>query len=84
MNEVRQTEFDEGPPRQLSVPALLLTQAQELGIDAGQAAADGIRRAVMNARAKQYREENRETAEAWNNYIASHGFPFNDVMEHPT
>jgi post-segregation antitoxin (ccd killing protein) len=77
MYEVRQTEFDEGPPTQLSVPALLLTQAQQLGIDAGQAA-------VMNARAKQYREENRETAEAWNDYIASHGLPFNDVMEHPT
>lgn len=83
MNKVRQTSFEEGPQAQLSLPSSLLTQAQELGVDAARAAADGIRRAVMNARAKQYTEENRQAAEAWNGYIAAHGLPFEDIMEQP-
>jgi post-segregation antitoxin (ccd killing protein) len=83
MNEVRQTKTEEGPQAQLSVPSSLLTQAQELGVDAARAAADGIRRAVINVQARQYAEENREAADAWNAYVAANGLPFEDIMEQP-
>ncbi len=84
MNEVRQTKLEEeGPQAQLSVPSSLLTQAQELGVDAAQAAADGIRRAVTNAQARRYAEQNREAIAAWNEYIAKNGAPFDDIMEQP-
>ena len=83
MNEVRRTEVDDGGRAQLSVPSLLLTQAQALGVDPARAAADGIRRAVMNARAAQYAEENREAVTAWNGYVAENGLPFEDIMEQP-
>jgi post-segregation antitoxin (ccd killing protein) len=81
MNEVRQTAPEDGS--QLSVPSSLLTQAQELGVDAARAAADGIRRAVNNAQARQSAEENREAAAAWNAYVAASGLPFEDIMEQP-
>ena len=83
MNEVRQTTTEEGPQAQLSVPSSLLTQAQELGVDAARAAAEGIRRAVINAQARQYAEQHREAAEAWNAYVAANGLPFEDIMEQP-
>jgi antitoxin CcdA len=83
MNEVRQPNPDDGPRAQLSVPSNLLDLAQALGVDAAQAAAEGIRRAVMDARAKRYAEENREAIDAWNSYIADHGLPFDDIMEQP-
>jgi post-segregation antitoxin (ccd killing protein) len=83
MNEVRQTTPDEGPQAQLSLPSSLLAQAQELGVDAARAAADGIRRAVINAQARQYAEENREAVDAWNAYVTATGLPFEDIMEQP-
>ena len=83
MNEVRQTAPGDSSQAQLSVPSSLLTQAQELGVDAAQAAADGIRRAVINAQARQYAAEHREAAEAWNAYVAANGLPFEDIMEQP-
>jgi post-segregation antitoxin (ccd killing protein) len=81
MNEVRHTSPEEGSQAQLSLPSSLLTQAQELGVDAARAAADGIRRAVVNAQAEQHTAENRAAAEAWNTYISVHGLPFEDIME---
>ncbi|HTW73272.1 MAG TPA: type II toxin-antitoxin system CcdA family antitoxin [Acetobacteraceae bacterium] len=83
MNEVRQTKPEEGPQTQLSLPSSLLAQAQELGVDAARAAADGIRRAVINAQARQYVEENREVADAWNAYVTATGLPFEDITEQP-
>ena len=81
MNEVRRTKPDDGPLEQLSVPSSLLTQAQEFGVDAAQAAADGIRRAVKDAHAKRYADENREAVNGWNEYVAENGLPFDDIME---
>jgi antitoxin CcdA len=83
MNEIRQPKPEDGPRAQLSVPSSLVAQAQELGVDAAQAAAEGIRRAVMEARAKRYAEENREAVDAWNAYVAEHALPFEDIMEQP-
>jgi post-segregation antitoxin (ccd killing protein) len=83
MNEVGRTPPEQEPQAQLSVPFSLLTEAQELGVNAALAAAEGIRRAVMNARAARYAEANREAVDAWNTYVATNGLPFNDFMEHP-
>jgi len=83
MTEVRRIAREEGQKARLSVPVLLLAQAQEFGVDAGQAAADGIRRAVADARAERYAAANRESVNAWNDYVAANGLPFEDVMEQP-
>lgn len=83
MNEIRQPNPDCGPRGQLPVPAALLEQARAFGVDAAQAAADGIRRAVMDARARRYAEENRAAIDAWNDYVAEHGLPFEDITEQP-
>ncbi len=83
MNELPRPKPKEDQQAQLSVPSSLLTQAQDLGIDAARAAAEGIRRAVVNAQAMQYAEQNREAIDAWNDYIAQNGLPFEDIMEQP-
>jgi antitoxin CcdA len=83
MNELWRNQPEQGPQAHLSVPSSLLTEAQELGVDAALAAADGIRRAVINARAARYAEQNREAVDAWNGYVAANGLPFEDVMERP-
>ncbi len=83
MNEIRPPKPDDGPSVQLSVPSTLLDQAQAFGVDATQAAAEGIRRAVMDARARRRAEENRKAIDAWNGYIAEHGLPFDDIMKQP-
>lgn len=80
MNEVRPLKPGSG---QLSVPSSLIAQAKALGVDAEQAAADGIRRAVLRAQATERTEQNRAAAEAWNAYIAENGSPFADIMEQP-
>jgi len=83
MNEVRRNKPEQGPQPLLSIPSSLITQAQEFGVDAALAASDRIRRAVMNARARQYAEENREAVDAWNGYVAANGLPFEDILEQP-
>jgi post-segregation antitoxin (ccd killing protein) len=80
-----QSARTEGPEHtQLSVPSSLLAQAQELGVDAVQAATAGIQRAVMNAQVSRYVEEHRAAADAWNHYITKNGLPFGDIMEQPS
>lgn len=83
MDEVRRGRPEHEPQAEVSVPDSLLTEAREVGVDAATAAAEGIRRAVMNARAKRYAEDNREAVDAWNSYLAANGLPFEDIMEQP-
>ena len=83
MNEVRQIGPEEAPQAQFSVPSTLLMQAKELGVDVPRADSDGIRRAVMNELAWRHAEANRESVDAWNEYVAKNGMPFDDIMEQP-
>ena len=62
-------------PTNLSLDATLLADARELQINLSRAAEDGIRQAVAETRAAQWRAENRAALEASNAYVDRHGLP---------
>lgn len=53
----------------------LLTEAKDLGINISQAAEAGLAKAVSEARAARWQEENAEAIAYYNDYIEKNGLP---------
>ena len=53
----------------------LLDEAKMLGINVSRAAEQGLARQVAEARAKAWKDENREAIEEWNKYVDENGLP---------
>lgn len=62
-------------PTNLSLDAVLLSEARALKINLSRAAEAGVRRAVSQARAKQWQTENAPALESSNAYVEEHGLP---------
>ncbi|UUX49872.1 type II toxin-antitoxin system CcdA family antitoxin [Nisaea acidiphila] len=62
-------------PTNLSLDPVLLTEARAYGVNLSQAAESGLRRAVNEAKAAKWKEENTEALEASNNWVETHGLP---------
>ena len=58
-----------------SLDAGLLSEAQELKLDVGRAAEDGIARAVKAEKERLWRIENAEAIKAANDYVEKNGLP---------
>lgn len=59
----------------VTLDAALVAEARALGISISRSANEGLERAVRQARAVHWQEENRAALEAYNAYVAEHGLP---------
>jgi len=69
-------------PTNVSLPAALVAQATELGVNLSRACEQGLAEAVSEARQLKWLEENREAFEYWNRDLEENGLPF-DAYRQP-
>jgi len=59
----------------VTLPAPLLQEARELGINLSQACERGLAAEVARLRRERWRAEHRQAIDAWNAHVAAHGLP---------
>ncbi|MEE4014790.1 type II toxin-antitoxin system CcdA family antitoxin [Roseibium sp. FZY0029] len=59
----------------LTIDMSLVGSAKELGVNISQAAEEGIRRAVSQARAERWKQENQAALNSSNDFVDQHGLP---------
>lgn len=59
----------------LSLDGALLSEAKALKVNLSRAAEEGVRRAVAQVRAENWRAENASALESSNRYVEDHGLP---------
>ena len=62
-------------PTNLSLDDDLVREARTFGVNISQAAEAGLRRAVAEARAEQWRRDNAEAVESSNRWVEDNGLP---------
>lgn len=62
-------------PTNLSLNRQLLEEARALDVNLSRAAEEGLRAAVKAEKERQWKEENRETMEAINEWVEENGLP---------
>lgn len=62
-------------PTNLTLDAQTVREARSMNINLSEAAEKGIRDALRNARAEQWRSENAGSMERSNRYVDEHGLP---------
>ncbi|WP_193181172.1 type II toxin-antitoxin system CcdA family antitoxin [Nisaea sediminum] len=62
-------------PTNLTLAPDLLEEARAYSVNLSQAAEEGLRRAVQEAKAAAWKEENRQALEASNSWVEEHGLP---------
>lgn len=62
-------------PTNLSLDQNLISEARELGINISQAAEGGLKEAVSKAKSEQWKRENADALEFYNNYVEESGLP---------
>lgn len=62
-------------PTNLTLDPSLLAEARTFGVNLSQAAEAGLRRAVSEAKAAAWKQENAEALKASNSWIEEHGLP---------
>ena len=75
MARVREDRAPVRRPTNVSLDADLVDQARELGINLSRASEEGLAREIKAERERRFREENRESFEEWNKYVAANGLP---------
>lgn len=68
---------DDSPrrPTNVSLPSATVAAAKELGINVSKACEAGLSAEVRKEQERRWREENRETMEAWNRWYEENGDP---------
>ncbi|TYC69112.1 post-segregation antitoxin CcdA [Stappia sp. BW2] len=59
----------------LTIDMSLVGSAKDLGVNISQAAEEGIRRAVSQARADRWKQENQAALNSSNDFVDQHGLP---------
>lgn len=59
----------------VSLDPALVEEARGLGVNVSRACEAGLTAELREARRKQWVEENRESIEGWNAWVAEHGLP---------
>lgn len=62
-------------PTNLTLDSALLSDAKALNVNLSRAAEEGVRAAVVQARAEQWRAENSTAIESSNSFVEQHGLP---------
>jgi antitoxin CcdA len=65
----------------VSLDPALVAEARKLGVNISQASAAGLEKAVSQARAERWLEENRSALHWWNAYVAEHGLPLKNLRQ---
>ncbi|WP_170379415.1 type II toxin-antitoxin system CcdA family antitoxin [Ruegeria atlantica] len=68
-------------PTNLSLDSALLSEAKALKVNLSRAAEEGVRIAVAEAKAEQWKAENAEALKSSNAYVEQHGLPL-DSFRH--
>ena len=68
-------------PTNLSLDAVLLTEAKTLKVNLSRAAEDGVRSAVAAAKAEQWKAENAAAIRSSNSYVEKHGLPLDNYRQ---
>jgi antitoxin CcdA len=63
----------------LSLPADLVAEARALGVNLSRACETGLADAVRQARSAQWRAENAEAIQSYNDWIEKNGLPLDDL-----
>ncbi len=71
----RQRQISATRPTNVSLDAALVAEAKELGVNISLASAEGLQRAVKQARAERWLEENMEALESSNAWVEANGLP---------
>ncbi len=65
----------------LSLDARLVAEAKNLDINISRIAEESIARAVSEEKARLWKIENRETIEAWNEWVERNGLPLAEFRQ---
>ena len=65
----------------LSLEARLVAEAKNLDINISRIAEESIARAVSEEKARLWKIENRETIEAWNEWVERNGLPLAEFRQ---
>lgn len=65
-------------PTNVSLPADLVEEAKQLGINLSQACESGLAKNVQETREAKWLEENRPALLAWNAWIEENGMPYDE------
>jgi antitoxin CcdA len=65
----------------LSLDAHLVAEAKNLDINISRVAEESIARAVSEEKARLWKIENRETIEAWNEWVERNGLPLAEFRQ---
>ena len=68
-------------PANVSLPATLVAEATELGVNLSRACERGLAEAVSEARRPKWLEDNREAFEFWNRDIEENGLPLDEYRQ---
>tara|TARA_R110002124_G_scaffold272168_1_gene441212 strand:+ start:207 stop:437 length:231 start_codon:yes stop_codon:yes gene_type:complete len=68
-------------PTNLSLDAILLTEAKALKVNLSRAAENGVRSAVAAAKAEQWTAENATAIQSSNLYVEKHGLPLDHYRQ---
>jgi len=68
-------------PTNVSLPAALVAQATELGVNLSRACEQGLTEAVAEARRRKWFEENRGAFDFWNRDMAENGLPLDEYRQ---
>ena len=65
----------------VTLPDSLLLEARQLKVNVSQACERGLAAEVAEAKARQWRQENKEAIDAWNAYVEENGVPLADFRQ---
>lgn len=65
----------------VTLPELLLREAQALSINVSQACERGLSAEVAGAKAERWLAENRAAIDAWNDHVEHHGLPLAEFRQ---
>lgn len=68
-------------PTNLSLDSALLSEAKALKVNLSRAAEEGVRIAVAEAKAEQWKAENAEALKSSNAYVERHGLPLDSFRQ---
>ncbi|WP_170551177.1 MULTISPECIES: type II toxin-antitoxin system CcdA family antitoxin [Ruegeria] len=68
-------------PTNLSLDSALLSEAKALKVNLSRAAEEGVRIAVAEAKAEQWKAENADALKSSNAYVEQHGLPLDSFRQ---
>jgi antitoxin CcdA len=66
----------------ISLPGDMVEEAKRLGINVSQACETGLQEQVKKALGEEWKRENREAIESWNNWVAENGMPYDEYRQY--